>query len=153
MMFLSVDNCIRQAKGYCRVQYKESSISAPDPFQLDTQAPTASTTAAGGQYPPTPTAVPCLLAYVTIPGGSEDGVTILNTLFSTIPYQNQWCGSSLGYTNKAIPMSVVCKFSLLHHIFSVKLELHARLKAIYINLTIYLILWGSAFFHFLNYGS
>ena len=115
-MFPSVDNCIRQEKGYCRIQYKESSISSPDPFQLDTQAPTASMTAAGGQYPPTPTAVPCYLTYVTIPQGSEDGVTILNAQFSTIPFQNEWCGSSLGYTNKAFPMSVVCKFSSVYYL-------------------------------------
>ena len=113
---VSLDNCIRQEKGYCRIQYKESSMTSPDPFQLDTSildatlGTTTSTTAAGGLYPPTPTAVPCVLSYVTIPQGSEDGVTILNTLFSTIPFQSQWCGSSLGYTNKAFPMSVTCKF-------------------------------------------
>ena len=112
-----LDNCIRQATGYCRIQYKESSISSPDPFQLDTQTG-GSTTAAGGLYPPTPTAVPCHLTYVTIPQGSEDGVTILNTLFSTIPFQSQWCGSSLGYTNKAFPMFVTCKFSWEHQIYS-----------------------------------
>eukprot|EP00095_Tigriopus_kingsejongensis_P002473 maker-scaffold326_size205590-snap-gene-0.16 protein:Tk02473 transcript:maker-scaffold326_size205590-snap-gene-0.16-mRNA-1 annotation:"hypothetical protein D910_04166" len=29
-------NCIRQEKGYCQVQYAESAITTPDPFQLST---------------------------------------------------------------------------------------------------------------------
>ena len=53
----------------------------------------------------------CNLAYVSIPNASENGITPLNSLTSDPPYQSEWCGSNIGYSNLAIPMDVVCKFS------------------------------------------
>ena len=106
----SVDNCVREGSGYCRIQWKQSSITSPDPFQLDTQA-AGSATAAGGSAPGG--AVTCALAYVQIPDGSDDGLTAIPTFFSTWPFQPQWCGSELGYTGVAAPLnpstSIVCK--------------------------------------------
>ena len=70
--FTPAGNCVRQEKGYCRVQWSENSVTSPDPFQLDTgnnpATPTLSTTAAGGAPTPAIT-VSCPLAYVTIPEG------------------------------------------------------------------------------------
>ena len=71
---VSLDNCIRQEKGHCRIQYKESSSSPPDPFQLDTQAPAASMTAAGGSYlDPTTSTPTSQQALKLIPKYSHDG--------------------------------------------------------------------------------
>ena len=112
-MFISVDNCVRQEKGYCRIQWQESSVTSPDPFQLDTgnnpATPTLSTTAAGGA--PTPAiSVACPLAYVNIPEGSETGVSALNPSLSALAYQSTWCGANLGFTPLAASMNVVCKW-------------------------------------------
>jgi len=96
------NNCIREGSGYCRIQWKQSSITSPDPFQLDTQA-AGSATAAGGSAPGG--AVTCAQAYVQIPDGSDDGLTPIPTFFSTWPFQPQWCGSVLGYTGVAAPLN------------------------------------------------
>ena len=103
---LCTDNCVRQEKGYCRIQWKENSVSSPDPFQLDTQTG-GSTLAAGGATPAA--AVTCALAYVTIPEGSETGVSALNPTLSGFTYQTTWCGANLGYTPLAASMNVICK--------------------------------------------
>ncbi|XP_059098573.1 uncharacterized protein LOC131892751 [Tigriopus californicus] len=82
-------NCIRQNEGFCRVQYSESAIGAPDPFDLDQAQPTASVTDN------------CMsLNHVTIPSsvlevlmtgaGNSDTVTIVpsmrcNTIFGSDP--------------------------------------------------------------------
>ena len=108
-MFPSLDNCIRQEKGYCRVKYTESSTTTPDPFDLDTA--TAGSAAAAGGTETTPTNVACALNYVQIPNGSENGVSPLNAQFSTPPQQTTWCGTNLGYTPLTTSMDVVCKFS------------------------------------------
>ena len=105
-LFISVANCVRQEKGYCRIQWSENSVTPPDPFQLDTQV-AGSDGAAGGATPAA--GVSCPLAYVTIPEGSETGVTPLNPSLSGLTYQSTWCGSNLGFTPLAASMSVVCK--------------------------------------------
>ena len=106
------DNCIRQEKGYCRIQWQESASTTPDPFAMDTVT-TGSGTAAGGTTPAI--AIVCNLAQVTIPDGSPNGVNALDSTtpavvsLSAMAYQSEWCGSNLGYTNLAVSMSVTCK--------------------------------------------
>ena len=94
---------MRQETNYCRIQWKaaptDSPTPLPDTFQLDTQAPAASATAAGG-------ATACALAYVNIPNGSNDGVT---PLAGTMAFQNRYCGSNMGVDGTAVGMSIVCK--------------------------------------------
>ena len=106
--FFPLANCIRQEKGYCRIKYGASSIAPPDAFQMDTVT-TGSAIAHGGVAGGI--AYACNLAYVSIPNASENGITPLNSLTSDPPYQSEWCGSNIGYSNLAIPMDVVCKFS------------------------------------------
>ena len=83
---------------------------------MDTQTPAASTAAAGGIYVPNPAAtqnIPCLLSYVTIPNGSDNGIAPLNSVISGLAFQNEWCGADLGYTGTtATPVSIVCKSSI-----------------------------------------
>ena len=100
-----VDNCIRQEKGYCRIQWQGADTN----FQIDTAPAAASTAAGGGVEAATPTVVACALGYVKIPDGSQDGVTPLNALSSLLGYQNEWCGSVLGYTTQTTATSITCK--------------------------------------------
>ena len=108
------DNCIRQEKGYCRIQWQESASTAPDPFAMDTVT-TGSPTAAGGTQVTPAIAIVCNLAQVTIPDGSPNGITALESTIPTVAslsglaYQSEWCGSNLGYTNVAFSMAVTCK--------------------------------------------
>ena len=106
---ISLDNCIRQEKGYCRIKWHQSAASPPDTVQLDTQSPTASPAAAGGIPLAAGTALPCLLAYVSIPDGSPNGVAPLDLVASGLGFQNTWCGSDLAYAGTAVASSIVCK--------------------------------------------
>ena len=106
---ISLDNCIRQEKGYCRIQWDQNAATSPDSFQLDTQTPAASAAAAGGIPLTAGTALPCLLSYVRIPDGSPNGLAPLDLVVSGLAFQNQWCGSHLGYTGLAVTSSIVCK--------------------------------------------
>ena len=106
----SLDNCIRQEEGYCRIQWDQSASTSPDPFQMDTQTAAASAIAAGGVYAVTPAASPCLLSYVIIPDGSDNGIAPLNSVLSGLAFQNNWCGADLGYTGTtATPSAITCK--------------------------------------------
>ena len=114
---ISPDNCIRQEKGYCRIKWHQNAATSPDPFQLDTQTPAVSTAAAGGIPLAAGTALPCLLAYVSIPDGSPNGVAPLDLVASGLAFQNTWCGSHLAYTGTAVASSIVCKSPGLREYF------------------------------------
>ena len=81
---------------------------------MDT-ATAGSPTAAGGVTGDPAIAHLCVLAQVTIPDGSPNGVTPLDSTIPTVAslssmaYQSEWCGSNLGYTNLAVSTSVTCK--------------------------------------------
>ena len=109
-LFPYLDNCIRQEKGYCRIRYGASSIAPPDAFAMDTVAG-GSAIAAGGVAAGVGYA--CPLAYVSIPNASENGITpyIGPAVLSNHAWQSEWCGTNIGWSNVAIPMSVACKFS------------------------------------------
>ena len=114
-IFYFLDNCIRQEKGYCRIQWEESS-GVTNPFQMDTVT-TGTPAGAGGMTGTTAAqvAVPCALAagahtaFVTIPEGSNTGVSPLNPSLSYLQYQSLWCGRSLSYPSQTTPIPVVCK--------------------------------------------
>ena len=94
--------------------WQESASTAPDPFAMDTVT-TGSPTAAGGTATTPAIAIVCNLAQVTIPDGSPNGITALESTLPTVAslsglaYQSEWCGSNMGYTNQAFSMSVTCK--------------------------------------------
>ena len=114
---VSLDNCIRQEQGFCRIQWQ----GVDSNFQLDTQSIAAgavTTGAAGGIIPP-PATIACVISYVAIPDGSQDGITPLNAVFSSLPFQTEWCGSVLGYTGQTFATSIVCKSSMMFHCFSI----------------------------------
>ena len=92
---------------------------------MDTQIPAASTAAAGGIANPA-IALPCLLSYVSIPNGSDNGIAPLNSVLSDLAFQNEWCGSVLGYPGTAIQSSIVCKSSI-------RLSLRIRKRSVFIQ--------------------
>merc|ERR1712079_910255 len=86
------NNCIRTEKGYCAIQWKESSTTSPDPFSLDS----ISVVGANGANPPTP-AILCDTAYIAIPNLSPDGIVqIPIPPGATQAYQSQVCGTNFG---------------------------------------------------------
>jgi len=85
------DNCIRQEKGYCKIQWQQNSATTPDSFQLDILNNAAATTAANGPA--------CIFAYVSIPDSSLDGVTGIDPGISpAATFYNRYCGIALGPT-------------------------------------------------------
>jgi len=95
-------NCVRTAKGYCRIQWQANSATTPDTFQLDTD-PTAAATVAHGAM------TACAIAYVTIPNASPNGITgiPLTPATSTHSFQPTWCGVALSIDGTAIGQSFV----------------------------------------------
>ena len=93
------DNCIRTAKGYCRIRWQQNSATSPDTFQLDATAGTDATTALNA----------CPLSYVEIPSGSQNGQTALNSGLSPVAFQSVWCGNELGISGQSVGSSIVCK--------------------------------------------
>ena len=60
------NNCIRTEKGYCAIQWKESSTTSPDPFGLDSITGVAANGAGPGSTA-APADVACDTAYINIP--------------------------------------------------------------------------------------
>jgi len=77
-------NCIRTEKGFCRIAWKQSSSTTPDPFQLGTTA-TVDATACG------PTN-----AYIGISQMSPDGTLPIPIPQGVVAYQSEFCGSNFG---------------------------------------------------------
>ena len=107
------NNCIRTEKGYCAIQWKESSTATPDPFQVGVIA-SAIFANGPGACAPAP-ACTCASAYINIPALSPDGVQKI-----PIPpgaaqaFQSQVCGSNFGIEGMVtIASPLVCKF-LIH---------------------------------------
>jgi len=97
------NNCIRTEKGYCAIQWKESSTSPPDSFGLG--AAIASATAANVLNA-------CPLAWIAIPNLSQDGITPLTASSNTVTtgaWQSQACGTNFGIeqTGSAIASPLV----------------------------------------------
>ena len=108
------NNCIRTEKGYCAIQWKESSTTSPDPFSLDS----ISVVGANGANPPTP-AILCDTAYIAIPNLSPDGIVqIPIPPGATQAYQSQVCGTNFGIEGMgAISSALVCEFQTFFHLY------------------------------------
>ena len=100
------NNCIRTEKGYCAIQWKESSTTSPDPFSLDS----ISVVGSNGVGPPAP-AVLCDTAYIAIPNLSPDGIVGIPMpvgLYQS--WQSQVCGSNFGIEGMSVASVLVSKF-------------------------------------------
>ena len=99
-----LDNCVRQNKGYCRIQWQQNAATAPDSFQIDTDTVPNQANAATNPFNV------CPLAYVEIPSGSGNGQSAITPVFSSLGYQSVYCGGALGYTiTSAVGNTIVCK--------------------------------------------
>jgi len=92
-------NCIRTEKGYCRILWKESSTTSPDPFDFGV-TPT-STAGSGGA-----TAQACPL-YVWVPNLSSDGIKPLPIPPAIQSFQSKMCGTNFGIEAGAISTGLV----------------------------------------------
>ena len=117
------NNCIRTEKGYCAIQWKESSTTSPDPFGVGADAIAA--IGADG-------ATACPSAHININDLSPDGINRIPAcsgcpataaaagISTLLAFQHTMCGINFGIegtpsaTNTA--SLLVCKFpkSLLH---------------------------------------
>ena len=101
---------MRQEKGYCKIRWSQNAATSPDTFQIDIAAGTPLAIAAGGISGAPAITTTCLLAYVKIPDGSQDGVTPLESpgLVGTAS-QSIYCGGVLGFSGSPVASSIVCK--------------------------------------------
>merc|ERR1712032_1242135 len=80
------NNCIRTEKGYCAIQWKESSTTSPDPFDVGTTLTAIESDGCDG-----------LAGFVLIPNLSQDGIQKLPIpVITTYAFQSQVCGSNFG---------------------------------------------------------
>ena len=94
-------NCIRTEKGYCAIQWKQSSTTSPDPFQVG-----ASPTTAVGSSGST-----CAV-YIYIPNLSPDGIKPVPVPPGIAGFQTQMCGIDFGVegATTGITQALVCKY-------------------------------------------
>merc|ERR1711915_130153 len=81
-------NCIRTEKGYCGIQWKQSSTTSPDPFGILGTTTTAA--GAGGS-----STTLCTSGFAFIPDLSMDGVNSIGGL-GTKAWQSEMCGTIFG---------------------------------------------------------
>ena len=93
-------NCIRTEKGYCSIQWKQSSTASPDPF--DILGTVTATAAAGGS------ATLCTNGFVAIPDLSMDGVTSIGGL-GVKAFQSVVCGTVFGIEAQTTSAALICK--------------------------------------------
>ena len=111
---VSLDNCIRQEKGYCRIQWRQKAASytaidvVTNSFQLDTIGTIALAIAAGGIQAPAIATI-CDIAYVQIPDGSFDGIAGFPAPLSDNAFQSQYCGGVLGVSGSPVSNVITCK--------------------------------------------
>jgi len=83
------NNCIRTEKGYCAIQWKESSTTSPDPFGVGA-SPTTQIESDGCD-------ATANAGFILIPNLSQDGIQKLPIPVSTTyAFQSQVCGSNFG---------------------------------------------------------
>ena len=76
-------NCIRTEKGYCAIQWKQSSTTSPDPFQVGTYTPSAGSSA-------------CTGGFIFIPNLSPDGINGIPVPPGISGFQSGMCGILFG---------------------------------------------------------
>ena len=75
------NNCIRTEKGYCGIQWKESSTTSPDPFDVGTGTSIDATACAD---------------FIFIPNLSPNGINEIAVPVGTLAFQSEQCGSNFG---------------------------------------------------------
>ena len=95
-------NCIRTEAGYCKIQWKQSSTTSPDPFGI---GPTAALGNNDAEADLCPTVH---FGYIGIPALSPDGVVPISG--ATLQFQSQVCGAEFGIDEATTSATLVCKF-------------------------------------------
>jgi len=94
---MNYQNCVRTEKGYCKIQWKQSSTTTPDPFGIGTDLTVIESDGCAA-----------LNGYVGIPTLSPDGVLPISTAATnTDAYQNQVCGGWFGIDETVTPAPLV----------------------------------------------
>jgi len=94
-------NCIRTEKGYCSIQWKQSSTTSPDPFGI---LGTVTTSAAASGSSTTL----CTSGFVAIPDLSMDGVTSIGGL-GVKAFQSVVCGTVFGIEAQTTSAALISK--------------------------------------------
>jgi len=95
-------NCIRTEAGYCRIQWKQSSTSSPDPFEILGTTPGTTVAHAGG----TATTL-CTAGFVAIPDLSMDGYGKIPVPYGVQTYQSTMCGKVFGIENTPVAAALI----------------------------------------------
>ena len=99
-------NCIRTEAGYCRIQWKQSSTSSPDPFGI--LGTTTASAAAGGSA-----TTLCTSGFVSIPDLSMDGFGKIPVPYGIQTFQSTMCGSVFGIEGQTVAAALICKLTLI----------------------------------------
>ena len=91
--------------GYCKIQWKQSSVGTPDPFEISITSNTA-TIGIGGVSDGTN----CVQAFITIPNLSPNGDSEIATGVGTQAFQSQVCGPNFGIASTNVPQTLNSKF-------------------------------------------
>ena len=95
-------NCIRTEKGYCGIQWKQSSTTSPDPFGI-----LGTTTTAAGAGASTTTL--CTSGFVSIPDLSMDGIAAIPVPLGVQAYQSYMCGTIFGIEGQTTSAALISK--------------------------------------------
>ena len=98
-------NCIRTEKGYCAIQWKQSSTTSPDPFEI--VATTPALAASGGS-----STTLCTSGFVAIPDLSMDGASAIGGLGNR-GFQSIMCGDDFGVDGLTTPVALICKYFIM----------------------------------------
>ena len=93
-------NCIRTEKGYCGIQWKQSSTTSPDPFEIQPSTPASNVVSNGGTC----------AAYIYIPNLSPDGIKPVPVPPGISGYQTQMCGVGFGVEGGTLTQALVSKY-------------------------------------------
>ena len=95
-------NCIRTEAGYCKIQWKQSSVSSPDPFGI--LGTTTATAGSGGSA-----TTLCTSGFVSIPDLSMDGIAAIPVPLGVQAYQSYMCGTIFGIEGQTTSAALISK--------------------------------------------
>ena len=99
-------NCIRTEAGYCRIQWKQSSTTSPDPFGI--LGTTTATAGSGGSA-----TTLCTSGFVSIPDLSMDGLGKIPVPYGVQAYQSTMCGNVFGIEGQAVSAALICELNII----------------------------------------
>ena len=88
----------RTERGFCKIQYKESTGQTPDTFGIETGKTKAEASSDG-----------CPTSQIYIPNLSSDGIIPLSIPTSSEAFISHHCGSVLGLDDTDVSLALVCK--------------------------------------------